>query len=157
MALTDQQRRFCEGVVGGSAPVDAYVAAGYKTSGHSAAVNASRLLKRPDIVEHIEGLRAKAVAAAEEKTGVSVSWVLERLKQNVERAMQAEPVYDDEGNQTGVYRYAGAVANRALELLGKHLGMFDAKEDDEGEIDTEQLTALFKAMVRSTRGGSQAP
>ena len=36
---------------------------------------------------------------------------------------------DAQGNPTGVYRYDGATANRALELLGKELGMFiDRKE-----------------------------
>jgi hypothetical protein len=41
--------------------------------------------------------------------------------------MQAEAVTDREGNETGEYQYAGAVANRALELLGKHLGLFPDK------------------------------
>jgi hypothetical protein len=34
------------------------------------------------------------------------------------------PVLDSEGRPTGEYRYGGNVANRALELLGKELGMF---------------------------------
>jgi hypothetical protein len=41
--------------------------------------------------------------------------------------MQAEPVRDKDGNPTGEYRYDGAVANKALELLGRHLGMFADK------------------------------
>jgi hypothetical protein len=41
--------------------------------------------------------------------------------------MQTQPVRDNEGSPTGVYRYDGTVANRALELVGKHLGMFTDK------------------------------
>ncbi|MCH8113175.1 MAG: hypothetical protein IH905_14685 [Proteobacteria bacterium] len=38
--------------------------------------------------------------------------------------MQAVEVTDAEGNRTGVYTYQGAVANKALELLGRNIGMF---------------------------------
>jgi hypothetical protein len=51
------------------------------------------------------------------------AWVLERLAENVRRAMQIEPV-TLRGVPTGEYRYEGSVANRALELLGKELGLF---------------------------------
>jgi hypothetical protein len=40
-----------------------------------------------------------------------------RLKENLERAMSVEPVLDGKGHPTGLYKYQGAVANRALELL----------------------------------------
>jgi hypothetical protein len=32
--------------------------------------------------------------------------------------------FDAKGNETGIYAYGGQVANRALELIGKELGMF---------------------------------
>ena len=38
--------------------------------------------------------------------------------------MQAVEVMNAEGNRTGVYTYQGAVANKALELLGRNIGMF---------------------------------
>jgi hypothetical protein len=38
--------------------------------------------------------------------------------------MQAVPVLDKEGNPTGEYQYNGFVANKALELLGREIGMF---------------------------------
>ena len=43
--------------------------------------------------------------------------------------MQKVPVIDAQGNPTGVYRYEGTVANRALELLGKELGMFIERKE----------------------------
>ena len=49
---------------------------------------------------------------------------MERLIENANRALQVEAVTDREGKPTGEYRYEGSVANRALELLGKEVGMF---------------------------------
>jgi hypothetical protein len=43
--------------------------------------------------------------------------------------MTAEQIKDSHGKATGEYRYDGAVANRALELLGKELGMFVDKHE----------------------------
>ena len=51
------------------------------------------------------------------------AWVLERLAENVRRAMRIEAV-TLRGVPTGEYRYEGSIANRALELLGKELGLF---------------------------------
>jgi phage terminase small subunit len=42
--------------------------------------------------------------------------------------MQHAPVLDREGNPTGDYRFDAAGANRALELLGRRLRMWDDKE-----------------------------
>ena len=54
--------------------------------------------------------------------------MIEKLVENVDRAMQAEPVRrktdDGEKEVTGEYVYNGSVANKALELIGKELGMF---------------------------------
>ena len=51
-------------------------------------------------------------------------WLLTRLMENAERALQHVAVLDKERKPTGEYRYDGSVANRALELLGKQQGMF---------------------------------
>jgi hypothetical protein len=58
------------------------------------------------------------------RLAVDRDFVLRALKENLERAMQREPVRDSKGNETGEYVWAGSVANRALELIGKELGMF---------------------------------
>jgi len=50
------------------------------------------------------------------------------LVENVQRSMQAVAVRDSEGNPIE-YRWSGSVANKALELLGKHLGMFMDKQE----------------------------
>lgn len=55
-------------------------------------------------------------------------WVVRRLVENVQRSMQAVAALDSDGEPIGEYRCNGAVANKALELLGKHLGMFMEKQ-----------------------------
>jgi len=61
---------------------------------------------------------------------VDRAYVLAGLKENFERAMQHRPVLDAKGNETGIYAYNGQVANRALELIGKELGMFVERNTD---------------------------
>jgi phage terminase small subunit len=58
--------------------------------------------------------------------------------------MTVEPVLDAEGKQTGEFRYQGAVANRALELLGKEIGMFidrseQGKPGEFSDLSDEEL------------------
>ena len=107
--------------------------------------------KKPDIKARIAELLAERekrlgdiTEKAIEKAALTKSYVIKGLMENVERAMQKVPVTDAQGNPTGVYRYEGAVANRALELLGKELGMFiDRKEvtpkNEWDEIDADEL------------------
>ena len=82
------------------------------------------MLRNAEVAARIKELQyAKA-----EKVVLSRAWVLEELRQNYERAMQADPVLDREGNETGKFTYAGTVAVRSLELIGKELGMFLATQ-----------------------------
>jgi hypothetical protein len=61
---------------------------------------------------------------------VDRAWVLSILRQNVLRAMQRVQVLDRQGKPIGVFTYNGQVANRALELMGKELGMFVDRTPD---------------------------
>ena len=79
-----------------------------------------QLVTNPHVKAEIER-RTKKI---EKKCDVSVEFVLTGLKENYARAMQLQEVIDREGNATGEFQYEGAVANRSLELMGKHLGMF---------------------------------
>jgi hypothetical protein len=72
--------------------------------------------------------------AAVAKAMVTKQWVLDRMKEVVERAMTAVPVLDGAGNPTGEYTFQGNVANRALELIGKELGMFTGRREDEVSV-----------------------
>lgn len=133
--LTDLQDAFCREYVVDRNATRAYaracVALG-RTAAKSGPVTASRWLNLPKIARRIEELVAAsadrvAEAIAREEHAEEVEklqdYVLRRLRDNVERAMQAEPVTRN-GIPTGEWKYDGATANKALELLGKTVGMF---------------------------------
>ena len=96
----------------------AAVRAGY--SQRTADVQGPRLLENVGVARAIDERKAKLA----EKTGSTTERVLACLWKNYDRAMQEEPVRDKQGNPTGEYTYQGSVANRSLELIGKHAGMF---------------------------------
>lgn len=121
--LSPRQRLFVQSYLIEPNGAKASIAAGYSANG--ADVQAVRLLANAKVAAAI----AKKQAIVAEKMQISHEWVIERLIQNHERAMQAEPVmkFDHESKtmvETGEYVYNGAVANRSLELIGKHLGTF---------------------------------
>lgn len=116
----------------------AAIAAGYSPA--TAAQAATRLLKHVQV----RAIIGEAQAELAEELGLDAAWVLDGLRENYERAMQAQPVYDREGNETGFFEYQGNVANRALELIGKHIGMFVERHEvtgkDGGPIQHEDVT-----------------
>lgn len=122
MPVLGNQRHelFAQAVAKGASATAAYREAGYEASGHAAESNASRLLRKAEVAGRVAELQGRAA----EKAVLTRQWVLERLVENANRAMQATAVKDADGGSTGEYRYEGSVANRALELLGKELGMF---------------------------------
>jgi len=57
---------------------------------------------------------------------VDIDYVISGLKELAERCMQAVPVLDNDSNETGEYQFNAAGAARAYDLLGKHVGAFEA-------------------------------
>jgi phage terminase small subunit len=121
--LTARQERFVEEYLVDLNATQAAIRAGY--SKHTAQEQSSRLLSKAIVATAVDARRLELEA----ETGITQQWVLDKLKENAERALQVEPVYDREGNETGEYTYNGAVANGALQLIGKHLGMFGDRLD----------------------------
>jgi phage terminase small subunit len=122
-----RHERFAQELANGISATEAYERAGFARN----RVSAHRLKQKPNIGERIsellkqrEHINAQATAKAIEKTALTKEWVIERLIENANRAMQNVPVLDRDGRPTGEYRYEGQVANKALELLGKEIGMF---------------------------------
>lgn len=67
--------------------------------------------------------------------------------------MQAQEIMTAAGG-TGEFRYDGAVANRALELLGKELGMFIERQErgapgDFSRLTDEQLDVQLRNAFRA--------
>jgi phage terminase small subunit len=122
-----RHERFAQELANGVSATEAYERAGFARN----RVSAHRLKQKPNIGERVsellkerEDINAQATAKAIEKTALTKEWVIERLIENANRAMQNVPVLDRNGRPTGEYRYEGQVANKALELLGKEIGMF---------------------------------
>jgi len=127
--FTAKQRRFVEEYLIDLNASQAAVRAGYSPKG--AGVTGHKTLKMP----HVAAAVAAAMAKRAEEAKLSADWVLEGLRLNYDRAMQAEPVMVRQGDrmvESGEFVYDGSVANRALELIGKHLGMFTDKVQHSG-------------------------
>jgi phage terminase small subunit len=101
---------------------EAYLAAGFQIRPDLAKQNAQKLLRRPEVNARIDELRdlathveRRAADVAGERLGadwaIKKEWGTDRLREIVERSMK-------EGE------FNGNVACRALELLGKEVGMF---------------------------------
>ena len=147
-----KHEHFAQLIVNGKTPPVAYVTAGYSEAG--AQQSAGRLLRDALVCSRIAHLRASIEAPAREraveKAALDKTWVLTQLIENVKMAKAAEPVRDAEGNATGEYRQNLPAANKALELLGKELGMFiDRKEIRTGPLDglpADEAQSLIEAI-----------
>lgn len=130
MALTAKQELFVNEYLIDLNATQAYLRAGYKVSESVAAVNALRLLRNANIQAAIQ----EAMNKRAERTEITADYVLETIKETVERCRQAEPVYDRQGNQVYVETPRGDVVPayvfdaknvlKGCELLGRHLSLF---------------------------------
>ena len=132
--LTAREQAFVAAYTKGAGKESAALAAGYTKKGAAKAAN--RLLLRPRVKAEIDKVMAKVT----ERTAWTVARVIDRLGENDELAMKGNPVLDDQGNVVD-YRKEFAASNRALELIGKHLGMFVDKVEHDA-------TSSFAELVR---------
>ena len=145
-ALSIKQKMFCDEYLVDLNGTQAALRAGYSIG--CATSQASRMLSMPKIQQYLETKRRKL----EIKTEISAQYVLQNLKDVAERCMSAQPVVnmagkpvlDDNGNP--VYRFDSAGANKALELIGKHLGVFNA--DQSGGSASSSKVVLEIQMIR---------
>lgn len=136
MGMSPLQTRFVEEYLLDLNAAEAARRAGY--SKRTANQKGYELRQMPKIQEAI----IAAKKARSERTEAGQDWIIERLVENVQRAMQLEPVIDREGKPTGEHVYQGSVANKALELLGRHEGMFTDHIKLSGGLKTTHEEAL---------------
>lgn len=146
MAILNNPRheRFAQGLAAGKSADEAYQEAGFKPDrGH-----ASRLAAKGNIQARVAELLGRAAAGVV----IDRQWVLERLVENANRALQVQSVKDPEGNPIGEFKYEGNVANRALELVGKELGMFversEVKISEFEDLTVEQKRERILGRVK---------
>ncbi|MDN5650980.1 MAG: terminase small subunit [Acinetobacter sp.] len=100
-------------------------------AGYTDKSNAFRAILRPDVQERIKFLQEERA----EELGIDAYYVLSKLKDNLEASMGgAEP------NR--------AAANKAIEMLGKHLGMFVGKIEHSGTIEIQSLSDLMDELSK---------
>lgn len=109
--------------------------AGY--SEETAKQQAWQLLQREEIQDYLQKMRAEY----SEKSGISREWVIERFKEVSDRCIQAEPVLDKHGMETGEYRFDSAGVNKATEMLGKIIGIFE-KDNDQSKAKITNVVNL---------------
>lgn len=130
---------FCQAYAIHNNGAKAAMEVGYAPSGSksAASVRASGLMKKPEIKARIAEIQQGLMKKASQAVQLDRAWVLDRLKQNADLAL-------DEKDRSA--------ANRALELLGKELGMFvDRKQILVGPLEAldahrlQRLLALAEA------------
>ena len=126
--LNDRQVRFCEEYLIDLNAMQSAIRAGY--SEKTAKQMGSENLSKPDIANYIAELKAKR----SEKTTIDAAWVLNAAKKVHDRCMQEEAVTDRDGAPTGEYKFEHSGANKALEIIGKHIDVQAFLEKKEVDV-----------------------
>jgi len=125
--LTKKQKRFCEEYLVDLNATQAYIRAGYSAkSNNIARVESSKLLTKPNIQQKIAELQKEQ----SERTKISADNVINELQ----KIAFAET------------EISGKEKMKALELLGKHLGMFE-KSNIEINIE-EKPDPLSESLIQ---------
>jgi phage terminase small subunit len=161
MGLTAKQQRFVAEYLVDLCATQAAVRAGY--SEKTAYAIGHENLSKPDIAAAI----AEAQAARAKRTELSQEWVTNNLREVAERCLQHQPVVRG-GEETGEFTFNAVGATRALELLGRHLGMFKDRIEHTGangadllpreprphrEVAKDLLAFVAKAALESAAAG----
>ena len=146
--LKKRQELFCQEYVVDYNGTQAAIRAGY--SEKSARQHSVKMLSNASILARVRELQSEQV----ERLAVSQDYVVMQLIDTYNCCREPSPVreYDAESGEwveTGMYQFDSKGALRALELLGKHLGMYNDKLQISGSINTGQLDKVLKQL----RGG----
>ena len=131
--LTDKQRKFVSEYLVDLNATQAAIRAGF--SERTAGSMAQKLVAKSHIQEAIKAAQSQR----EKRTLVTVDYVVSSLREVAERCLQKSPVTNAKGKQIqdeqgrDVWKFDSAGANRALELLGKHVNAFGERKEETPE------------------------
>lgn len=116
--------------------------------------SASQALQRPRVQKYLAEQRAAVHAKAKEQIACDRVSVLRDLQEVKDRCMEAVPVFNARGTPIGRWTFNATGALRALELIGRELGMFvDRKEVRHGPLhdvsDNELETILAESAAQA--------
>ena len=117
--LNEKQKQFCEEYIIDLNGTQAAIRAGY--SKKTARAIANELLTKLDIQEYICKLKNKR----SERVKYSQDELMRDILEVKNRCLQANPVLDKEGNETGIWKFDSNGANKALDMLAKHVGFYE--------------------------------
>lgn len=97
-------------------------------------VMASKFHSIDKVRTRIEELKEQVRLIAEKDFKIDAAWVLSASVDLYNKCMEAEPLKNSEGQETGYAKFQPAGAGKALELIGKHVDVQAYKEKSEVEI-----------------------
>ena len=144
-ALSGRYEKFCQEYAIDYNGTKAAIRAGYEEK--SARQQSSRLLTQEKILNRIMELQTEQV----KRLSITQDYVVLQLLDTYKCCREATPVmrYDyDRGEmvETGKYQFDSKGALRALELLGKHLGMYGPRVT----LPTNANSNLLERLTEST-------
>ena len=146
--MTDKQTVFVQEYLKDMNATQAAIRAGY--SEHTAYSIGQENLKKPEIKQAIDA----AMSERQQRTAITADYVLHSLHEIAQRCMQKSPVMtkgeqaiDEEGRHLWTFDARNAI--RALELIGRHMGMFNDKNKEQEQIpeDVKISIAVRKAVL----------
>jgi phage terminase small subunit len=136
----ERHEKFAQFLAMGKKRIEAHELAGYTPS----RANSSTLANQQHIKARVAELQGRAaeiaIQVAQVTTGISKSWVLEQLRDNALKGLKQ--------------KNGSAVANRALELIGREIGMFvdrveQGKPGDFAHLSDEELDAQMTQRLKA--------
>lgn len=142
-----KQERFCLEYIVDYNATQAAIRAGYKEK--NAGTTAHKILKNPKVLARVRELQAEQA----ERLSISADWVILQLVEIHSRCMQHSPVmeWDSESHsyqETGEYQFNSKGALGALEMIGKHMGMWNGTGNT-APGKAQELSNLFEALEGS--------
>jgi phage terminase small subunit len=142
---------FAQEIAKGRSALDAYAIAGYRPS-PSAAGNLRKkteiMLRVSELMSEREQIHAQSTAEAIQSAALTKTWVITHLMENALTCLGKMPVKVslEGGGVLETYERNPPAANKALELLGREIGMFIERVEvgDPGEfarMTDDELTA----------------
>lgn len=144
MSLTPKKEMFCREYIIDLNATRAAIRAGYSEA--TARSQGNRLLTNVDVQERIQSLKVER----ESKLEINALWVLKQAVKVHERCMQAEPVLVD-GEPSGEFKFEHAGANKALEIIGKHVSV-QAFAD---KVISETTVTVKQTLAERLKNGSK--
>lgn len=154
--LTINQQKFADYyLANGCNATQAYADIYPRASIATAQQNGCKLLKQQYVHDYI----TKRQLELQEKTHVTQEYCIMNLKEVVERSLQHKPVMEfnrttGQLEETGEYQFDSIGANKALELLGKTLGIYIDKTDNKLNTNTDLLSDILKQLGGGAIGGN---